>query len=165
VSVDVEIVDKPPVRKLNYSHRAMIDLLLANPGMSQNDLAAHFGYSASWISTILCSDAFQAAFAARSAEVIDPMLAARVKVNFEAMVLRSEAILMEKLSQPATSVSDALALKAFELSTRAAGYGNRDRGTETKVDVSVHLNTLEGNLTKMLRRSREAIEGESTSEE
>ena len=55
-------------RRVKYSHDAMIDLIIASPGIQQNTLAIHFGYTVGWISTIMQSDAFQAKLAARKDE-------------------------------------------------------------------------------------------------
>jgi hypothetical protein len=156
--------EKPKIAKVRYTHDAMIDMLLANPAIKQNDLADIFGYTASWVSSIMSSDAFQARFEQRRAEVVDPALAARVSVNFKAMVLRSQEIIMDKLAQPSAHVSDALALKAFELSTRAAGYGLKQQ-PPTEVDVTVHLNTLQQNIVGMLRNSRGSEQGYAEDDE
>src|SRR2546421_725388 len=70
-----ELMTQPPVaeagplvRGLRYTHEAMVDMLIAEPWISQNELAARFGFSPSWISTVICSDAFQAKLAERRGE-------------------------------------------------------------------------------------------------
>lgn len=164
---DGTISSSPPkqaIARVRYTHDAMIDRLLADPCISQNELAEAFGYSASWISQIMSSDAFQARFAARRAELVDPVVAERCRINFEAMVLRSQEILMEKLSRPAGDIPDSLVLKSFELSTRAAGYGIRG-ATAPAVNVDVHLDVLQQNITRMLRAQREALAGEEQKSE
>lgn len=152
--------------KLNYSHKAMIDLILANPGISQNAVAAHFGYSAAWVSQVMSSDTFQTAFAERAAEIVDPTLKLTVEERFKGMVNRSMEILMEKLSLPAHQVPDQLALRTFELSTRAAGYGARtEQSPSSQVNVNVHLEALGGNLVKLLRKTKsEVIDAEIESD-
>lgn len=149
----------PLKRGVNYSHKAFIDLILSSPGISQNAVAAHFGYSVSWVSQVMSSDAFQAEFARRSAEIVDPVLRLSVEERFRGMVSRSMEILMEKLSLPAHQVPDQLALRAFELSTRAAGYGARAEPPVAQVNVNVHLEEMGENLTRLLARKRELIEG------
>lgn len=151
--------DLPVVAKLNYSHTALIDMILAHPEYTQDQLAAMFGYSPSWLSRVMCSDAFQAAVGARREQIVDPILRNTVEQNFKAMVMRSQEILMQKLSLPAHQVPDQLALRAFEIASRAAGYG---AGAAPKVEVNVnnHLEVLGENLTKLLRRERDIVEGE-----
>lgn len=146
-------------RGLNYSHKALADLIIAQPGISQNSLAAAFGYSASWISTVMSSDAFQAYLAERTDELVDPTLKLAVKERFEGMMRRSLEILNEKLSRPANDVSDQLALRAFELSSRAAGYGARTdlSPPAAAVELHVHLERLAENLPALLRQKKSEL--------
>ena len=58
--------------KIRYTHTDMIDHIIANPWVSQNDLAARYGYTPAWVSNIMASDAWQAAMATAPT---DPSLA------------------------------------------------------------------------------------------
>jgi hypothetical protein len=149
-------VPRPPIAKMNYSHKAMADLIIANPGISQNSIAAAFGYSASWVSTVMSSDAFQAYLATRSEELVDPTVRASVEERFKGMVARSLAVLEEKLNRPTSLISEQFALRSFELSTRAAGYGARsDHAPKvTPTEVHVHLDLLAARMTGLLQRKR-----------
>jgi hypothetical protein len=150
------------IQKVSYTHDAMIDLIIANPAVSQNALAAHFGYSASWVSQVIASDAFQARLAERTKDLVDPTIRATVEDRFKALVLRSLDILREKLDNPSHTVPDNLALRTLELSSRALGYGARhDPTPPAPVNVSVHLENLGGNLVQLLRKKKlEASEAE-----
>lgn len=112
---------RPP--KVRYTHEAMADLILENPWISQNQLAAHFGYSAAWVSTILTSDGFQSFLHARKAELVDPELRLTLEERFRALTTQSLRVLQEKLSGPASGVSDQLALRAAELGAKSLGIG------------------------------------------
>lgn len=112
---------RPP--KIRYTHEGMVDLILENPWISQNQLAAHFGYSPGWISTILTSDAFQAQLSARREELIDPELRVSLEERFRALTAQSLKVLQEKLARPAGEVPDNLALRAAELGAKALGIG------------------------------------------
>lgn len=107
--------------RVRYTHKAMVDLIIEKPELSQNEIAAHFGYTPAWISNILASEAFQAELALRREEVIDPELRATIKERFEALVIQSLAVLQKKLNQPV--VSDTVALRAAELGAKALGIG------------------------------------------
>lgn len=145
-------------RGVNYSHQAMIDLILSCPGISQNDLASHFGYSPSWISTIMASDAFGAQLAKRRAEVIDPILTATVEDKFKGILSRSADILLDKLAGPSQTIPDSLALRSFELASKAAGYGARQEPAPAPAaEIHLHLETLGGNLTNLLRRKKAEV--------
>jgi hypothetical protein len=109
------------LKRVRYTHQAMIDLIIEHPEYSQNQLAAEFGFSAGWVSNVLASEAFQAAMAARREEVIDPELKATIKERFDALVRSSLDVLMKKLQQPA--VSDQVAIRCAELGAKALGVG------------------------------------------
>ena len=112
---------QPP--RVRYTHEAMVDLIVENPWISQNQLAAHFGYSPAWISTIITSDAFQARLEDRRHEVIDPEMRLSLRERFQAIVTQSLRVLQEKISKPADQVNDMLVLKTVELGAKALGLG------------------------------------------
>lgn len=150
------VVEKPAIAKVSYNHAAMIDMILAQPTISQNELAARFGLTPSWVSQVMVSDAFQTALAKRREEIVDPLLRADIENNFKALVLRSQELLMEKLSKPASEIPDNLVIKALETSSRASGYGLKDSGggPASPIDVHVHLNEMGQGLVALLRRRR-----------
>lgn len=143
-----------PIKKVSYTHAAMADVLIANPAISQNALAAKFGYTPAWISNILASDSFQSFFAERIKTVVDPVLMLTVEERFKGLVLRSQEILAEKLSKPTDSISDQLVVRTLELSSRALGYGAKDPDQTPKVHVEVHLEDLGTRLEGLLRKKR-----------
>jgi hypothetical protein len=154
VNETVEAAPKPAIQKVNYSHDGMINLILAHRGISQNQIAAHFGYTASWVSQVMSSDAFQAKLAERAAEIEDPTLRATVEDSLKGLVSRSMEILKEKLKAEPSAIPDNLALRTLELSTRALGYGARDHTVAVQVNVDNHLELLGGRLTELLTRKK-----------
>lgn len=148
---------KPVIQKLNYSHDAMIDLIIANPGISQNAIAARFGYTASWICQVMASDAFQSKLAARKEELVDPEIRKSVELGFKALVIRSMELLREKLEGPASTIPDQLVLRSLEISSRAAGYGAKAETPAVPQEVHNHLHILSENLVGLLhQKKREA---------
>lgn len=153
------------ITKVSYTHAAMVDEIVANPCISQLQLAAHFGYSVGWISQVISSDAFQAQLAARTGQLVDPVLQSTIETRFKGLVARSLEILAEKLSGPTSTIPDNLALRALELSSRALGYGARP---EAKIEVNVtnHLDQLGENLVGLLKKKKmevlaeEAVDGQ-----
>jgi len=107
---------KEALKKLNYTHEALVDLMVSHPELNQNQLASAFGYTAAWLSTIVCSDAFQARLAQKREEIIDPVLRLTVEERFKAMVNRSFEVLMEKLHAP--QVSENVAIRCAEMGAR-----------------------------------------------
>lgn len=143
---------RPPVAKLNYSHEEMVRQILANPSVSQNQLAAMFGYTPGWISQVLSSDAFQARLAEVRDKLEDPILIATIKERTEALYIRSLQILQEKLDRPATSVPDSLALKAAELGARGIGIGGfgKDQAPPPAAPDTSRLERLVQNLDTVM---------------
>jgi hypothetical protein len=111
----------PP--KMRYSHAAMVDMIVENPAISQREIAAVFGRTESWVSTIVRCDAFQCMLAARKAELIDPELTLSHRERFNALTSRSLQVLQEKLAKPVDQISDNLVLRAVELGAKSLGIG------------------------------------------
>lgn len=129
------------LKRLSYSHEALVNLIIEHPEMDQNHLAAAFGYTASWISNILSSDAFKVRLASRREEVIDPALRATLKERFEALARQSLDVLQRELEKPA--VKPEVALRAAELGARV--HFDRQVTIVTPPDAD-RLNRLAGRL-------------------
>ncbi|MDE2097557.1 MAG: hypothetical protein KGL39_09950 [Patescibacteria group bacterium] len=146
--------------KVRYTHDAMIDLIIQNPGISQGHLAIVFGYTQSWVSIILASDAFQARLAARRDELVDPAIRASVEERFRAVVFQSLQILSEKLAQPALQVPDNLVLRAAELGAKALGVGG-NAPPPAAPPAPDHLEALSKRLVSLMKdRQGEVYEAE-----
>lgn len=104
-----------------YSHQAMVDLILANPGYSHAQLAAHFGKPESWLSLVLANSDFQATIAPYRSQIADPYLTATMEERFRALTLRSVTVLQKKLESAA--IPDMTVLKAAEIGVKALGMG------------------------------------------
>lgn len=140
------------LKRLNYSHQDAIDFIIANPGVTQNDLAARYGYSPGWFSNVMASDAWQSAMAARRAEICDPVLVATVEERFRGVTLLSLERLHEKLSAP--QVSDNVVLRAVELGAKAMGVGGN---APPQAPAADHLAQLANRLIDLQSRVRQGI--------
>lgn len=153
--------ERQPIKSLNYSHDGMIDLIVANPGITQNEIARQLGYSVSWISQVINSDAFQSRLADRKTELVDPIITATLDRQFEGILSRSLELTRERLA--AETVSDNFILRSAELSSRALGYGaKRDEAPKTNLDEK--LTDLASNLVGLLRKGKRepsVFEGEA----
>lgn len=116
------------IAKMRYSHDAMVDMIVANPWISQAELAVNFGYTEGWVSQVIASDAFQAKLSERKGELVDPTLRATIEERFKGLVARSLDILMRKLEKPIDKIDDETALRAVEVGARALGYGSKGAG-------------------------------------
>jgi hypothetical protein len=146
--------------KIRYTHDAMIDLLVANPGISQNALAAHFGYTPPWISTIMATDLFQERLHQRREELVNPAVAASINERFKAVVFRSLEVLTEKLSAPVSQIPDNLALRAVELGAKGLAVGGFGGGVSINLPspATDNLERLAGRLLEL----QGAIRGQRT---
>ena len=120
-----------PITKVRYSHDAMIDQIIAQPMISQNQLAAMFGYTPAWVSTVMSSDAFKERLAERRSEIINPELTLSVQDRFRAVVERGLSVLQDKLSAPSSAVPDNLVLKAVELGAKGLALGGFGQSAST----------------------------------
>jgi len=145
-----------PPAKLRYTHEAVIDMILADPGIRQGKLAAMFGYTQGWLSTVMGSDAFKAKLAERRGELVDPVLALSIEERFRGVVEKSLEVLQEKLSQPALGVPDQLALRAAELGAKALGLGGNQPAPIVMVPQD-HLEGLAGRLLALQSRVTERV--------
>ena len=135
------------ITKIRYSHDAMIDILIANPWVSQGDLGKHFGYSDAWVSVVMATDMFKARLAARRAELVDPTLEASLAERMEAIIGRSMAVLAEKLANPIVSqIPDNLVLRSIELGAKALGMG----GNAPPPAAPINPHHLEGLASRLL---------------
>jgi len=136
--------------------------LLTNPEVTHRELAQMFGFaSRPWVSEIIASEVFQAELARRRRELMQP-----IEERLRTLLSRSLEVMQAKLDRPAEAVPDPVALRAFEVSAKALGYGAGGSPPAPKAEVNVvaHLEELARNLEPLMRR-REAklnatVEGE-----
>lgn len=107
------------IKKVRYTTDAVIDVILTNPAVSQGELAEMFGYTQTWISIIINSDAFKNRLAERKGQLIDPQITASVEERLEALGKASLDRLLDR-------VNSSVPLKPLELVAMAKlGVGNR----------------------------------------
>lgn len=110
------------LKKISYTHDAMIDLIIENPAISQNEIAATFGYTPGWVSQVFNSDSFRERLAARKDELVDPVIRASIEEKLKALADTSIQVLLEKLH---STGNPNVAIRALDVATRSLGYGAR----------------------------------------
>jgi len=110
------------IKKVRYTHDAMIDEILMNPAVSQGELAKQFGFSQTWMSIVINSDAFQERLAERKGQLTDPSVIASINERLDAIAKRSLDKIMERLDSPTAN------LKTLEL-VAIAKIGVGDKNT------------------------------------
>ena len=143
------------LKEIGYSHAAMIDLLIASPAITQNEIASFFGYTPAWVSTVINSDAFQGALQERRAEIINPALIATIEERFKAVAQLSLERVLERLTLPNNLISDDFLINSAKLASTALGYGAKPiGGGSTQVGVVINLPGVAMNSTDWAARHR-----------
>jgi hypothetical protein len=122
------------LKKVRYTHDAMIDQIIANPGVSEIELGELFGYSKQWVSRLMCSDAFQARLALRKEEIVDPKLTATVEERMRGIAMQSLQIITDNLE---ANPNFGNAMKAAELTLKGMTYGARPQVTNNNFVVAL----------------------------
>jgi hypothetical protein len=141
------------IDRVKYSHDAMIDLMIAQPFVTQGELAKHFGYTQAWVSRIINSDAFQARLALRKEDLIDPTIVASIDEKMRAVASKSLDVVLEKLS---TVQSFDQGLKAFETVSKALGYGAR-QAPQVQNNFVVALPQKAASAEEWMQQQRERV--------
>lgn len=134
------------IERVKYTHDAMIDVVLARPMATQAQIAEHFGYTESWISRIMCSDAFQARLAQRRSELIEPGILLSFEERLKLMASRSVEIITKQLEDldmedpEAVAGATNTAFRALEISAKSLGYGARQ--TNVAIQQNLTVNTM-----------------------
>lgn len=146
----------------------LVDILLMSPpGETQGQLALRVGYSQSWLSRIIASDAFQTRLAERIEKDIEPERREAFRLRFASIEEEARGILLGSLQKLAArlenpaGVPDQLMVKSIEVTSRLLGYGARQDAPAPRVEMHVHLENLANNLRK-LNKAPSAIEGTCT---
>ena len=105
------------LKKLTYTHEAMVDLILQEPTVSYKELAEIFGFSEGWIARVVSSDAFAARLAERKAALIDPIIAKSLNERLRGVTVKAIDLIAEKLSSEEAGA--AYALDALGIATSA----------------------------------------------
>lgn len=128
---------KPPVKKISYKHEAMAEAIVADPAISQTDLAEKFSCSRAWVAQVLHSDEFQAYLAALKNRVIDPVLVMTVEARLKGLVAAATEVLHGGLGEGCTDYD--LAAKVLDISTRGLAQLKREAGDVSSVRFVVEV--------------------------
>lgn len=110
------------LKRLSYSHEAMVDLILQEPSVTTKELASLFNLSQGWVARVLASDSFQARLAERKAQLIDPLITQSLHDRLKGVAVHALDIVSEKLDAEASA---SYAIDALGLATAAMGVAAR----------------------------------------
>ena len=124
------------LKKVSYTHDAMIDLIIQEPMISQGEIAAYFGYSQAWVSQVINSDAFQARLASRKGDLTDPLIVKSIEERVSAAAQRS----LDKVLESLDTASPEYALKVAQTMLGAKGFGPGGNKQTNNPNVAVIVN-------------------------
>lgn len=112
------------LKRIRFSHDLLVDYMISTPNATNRQLATLLGVTETWVSRVICSDAFQARLAQRKDELVDPIIQHSIEEKLKGLVDLSTEVISEKLE---SSRNPDLAVKALTIGVAALGYGARDR--------------------------------------
>ena len=114
----------PGIRVMSPTHDAILECILANPGINLGEVAQVFGVTQSWLSCIIHSDCFQDKLTEAKVELYGDIRTS-VKDRISALAQRSLARLQEKIE-----VEDRIEriTDAAEMALKAMGYIGQTNG-------------------------------------
>jgi hypothetical protein len=113
-----EASDKALKRGVTPTHELMVDWEIENPGGTLREMGAYFGYSISWLSTMMNSDAYKAYRAGRLKDV-HTYVAQDVPVKMRALAELS----IERMTEMLEKSADADVIKdSFDKVMHRYGY-------------------------------------------
>lgn len=119
------------IQSVNHTHDQIMNWLIANPELSNRQCAEYFGYSESWLSTLVHSDVFQAKFRERQ-DVVFGFVASEVKEKLTGLGNMVAEQLMEKLEK---NEDKQFTLDAFDKVMKASGYApNSTKNTPAQLN-------------------------------
>jgi hypothetical protein len=110
--------------RLNYTHEAIVDLIIQEPTVTTSELAEIFGKSTGWISRVIAADSFNARLAERKAILTDPIISQSINERLKGVAIHAIDIMAEKL---VTEESASYALDALGIAATALGVGGRSK--------------------------------------
>lgn len=124
------------IKRVRYTHDAMIDLMIARPEISQGELARHFGYEMNWVSRVLNSDAFLERLALRKSDLVDPTVVASIDEKFRVLASVSLDRVIDHVERSGDVKS---AFRGMEIAARAMGMGVREKNVSMQANFVVRL--------------------------
>lgn len=140
------------LKKLNWWHESIIDWMLNNPDGKLADCAAYHNCSQSWLSVVINSEAFKAAYDLRR-EDHSALVSASIVQKCQAIAHLSLDAIAEKLENEKEDISPKFLLETSELALKALGYGPQK--VAAPGSVNIQNNTFVTADAKLINEARE----------
>lgn len=124
---------RPELKNISHVHEAVLNWMIANPQRKLSDCAREFGYTQSWLSTMIHSSLFQAALKEKQDKLFSGLsstltekLAAGADIGVTKLVEKLETSEDPKFIKETTTMM--LEKLGFGAQTRVAGAGTVNNG-------------------------------------
>lgn len=150
---ELEMAKSAQLKSIHWWHENMSDFMISNPKAGNRELAAHFGMSEPWTSTITRSDVFQAYHALRL-EKHRKMVSESVIEKTEGLARLSLDVLEERIERERASLNYGAVKETAEMALKALGYGGRAAPGPA---VQVNLNLVDRDTLASAREKMRAV--------
>ena len=140
------------IAKVRPKHEAILHYILANPTVTQNEVAAAFDVTPAWLSQVVNSQAFKVQLAKRQDELFEGTVVLQIGEKLEAAASLALDATLEKLQGAHNASLDDISKTTDRLLSRL-GFG-------TKANVVNQFNQVNNNLhvpAEVLARARQRV--------
>lgn len=137
------MAESAQVAKVSIKHDAILDVLVANPTLRRSEVAAMFGVTVPWLSTIIHSDVFQEKLRERQDLVFDIAVVRPIQEKLMGAANMAAERLMENLQYE----SDTKTLNTvLDTTLKNLGYGQKSTGTPVNQQNNFTFNVTKEEL-------------------
>jgi hypothetical protein len=127
---------QPPVKRRPW-HELVAEMWIADPNLSQREIARTLNRTECWLSILVNSDSFKHYLAMRKEEIVDPILRATVEDRLTSVANKAAELFLERLHMAGTAIPNKDLLRAMEISTKGLGMGPVSKGPALQQNLYV----------------------------
>lgn len=146
------------LKTLRPRHHSIMDFMLANPRAPYGAVAAEFGVTQAWLSTVINSDIFRAQLAARRSLMDDHVnrdIVTRLQTLAKKGLTEMEAILDDE------EVSASTKLEVAKTSLTALGYLGNKGASPVQVNIQTNNQTNIQTRSDILQAARDRLQAQA----
>lgn len=137
------MAESAQVAKVSIKHDAILDVLVANPTLRRSEVAAMFGVTVPWLSTIIHSDVFQEKLRERQDLVFDVAVIRPIQDKLLGMANQT----VERLMEAVQFESDPKTLNTIlDTTLKNLGYGQKSVGAPVNQQNNFTFNVTKEEL-------------------
>lgn len=143
------------IKNIRQKHEAIIDYMIANPDAKQGKIAQEFGFTQSWLSIVMNSDAFKSRLAEKNEEVFREIVIP-LREKLEGVAHRA----VEKLGEKVNDSQDAkFLLEAADKTLHRLGYAPNKGPDPGQSNTTIQQNNFYTVDSEALKAARDKMDG------